>query len=322
MARPQAPAHDAPGGLGRGVTENTMTNPRVSRLRGVALNAPNAPASAGFYTEAWGLTQVAASDGAVYLRGTGPEHHVLSLHDAPVRGIRHINFAVQDEAGLRALHAHAVAKGAAVLSAPAPLDQPGGGIGFDMVDPDHRRLRLSCGVEQHVDTADAPDRPRKITHLVLNTPQLEAALAFYQDVLGFRVSDWSEQQMVFIRCNSDHHSISFNRADHASLNHAAFEMPSVDAEMRGIGRLKAKNCPVRWGVGRHGPGNNVFAYFVEPNGFVIEYTTEVQQIDEHTHEPQVWKRVPHLMDRWGTAGPPSPEMRAAMAGTPDPGVEK
>jgi hypothetical protein len=98
-------------------------------------------------------------------------------------------------------------------------------------------------------------------------------------------------------------------------------MPNIDAEMRGIGRLKAANCPVRWGIGRHGPGNNVFAYFVDPNGFVIEYTTEVQSVDDATHEPQVWKRVPHLMDRWGTAGPPSPEIRAAMAGVPDPGYQ-
>ena len=33
-----------------------------------------------------------------------------------------------------------------------------------------------------------------------------------------------------------------------------------------------------WGVGRHGPGNNVFTDSVEPNGFVTEYTTEVDQV--------------------------------------------
>jgi hypothetical protein len=98
-------------------------------------------------------------------------------------------------------------------------------------------------------------------------------------------------------------------------------MPSVDALMRGVGRLKSKGKPMGWGIGRHGPGNNVFAYFTDPNNFVVEYTTEVQQIDEATHEPQVWRRVPHLMDRWGTAGPPPPEFRAYMAGKPDPGFQ-
>jgi hypothetical protein len=127
--------------------------------------------------------------------------------------------------------------------------------------------------------------------------------------------------MVFIRCNTDHHSIAFNRAEHPSLNHIAFEMPSLDDQMRGIGRLKSHEVPIAWGIGRHGPGNNVFSYFRDPNDFVIEYTSEVEQIDEATHEPQVWKRVPHLMDRWGTAGPPSPEIRKSMAGQPDPGYQ-
>jgi len=171
------------------------------------------------------------------------------------------------------------------------------------------------------DAPDAADRPRKVTHVVLNTPQLETCLDFYSKVLGFRVSDWSENQMVFIRCNTDHHSISLNRADHASLNHIAFEMPTVDALMRGVGRLKTGGKEVGWGIGRHGPGNNVFAYFTEPNDFVVEYTTEVQQVDESTHEPQVWKRIPHLMDRWGTAGPPPPGFRIYMAGEPDPGFD-
>lgn len=294
---------------------------RVSRLRGIALGAPGGPAAASFYEEAWGLTRVAEADGAVFFRGTGPEHHILALYDRPVRGIVRLDLAVQDEEALDALCRHARDSGAPIVADIRPLETPGGGTGFDLVDPDNRLLRISCGVELYPDAPDAPDAPRKITHVVLNTPELEHNLAFYREVLGFRVSDWSENQMVFIRCNSDHHSISFNRADHASLNHIAFEMPSIDAQMKGIGRMKRMEREIGWGVGRHGPGNNVFAYFRDPNDFVIEYTTEVQQVDDATHEPRVWKRVPHLMDRWGTAGPPPPAFRAYMAGTPDPGYQ-
>jgi catechol-2,3-dioxygenase len=296
-----------------------MTQPKISRLRGIALACPDATKAAGFYADAWGLTKVHDEPGAAYFRASGPEHHVLSLHDRAAKGIAYLNFAAQDEASLRALRDHIEARGARIVSEIAALATPGGGIGFETVDPDNRVLRISAAVERYPDAPDLPDAPRKITHVVLNTPQLETSLQFYEEVLGFRVSDWSEDQMVFIRCNTDHHAIAFNRAAHASVNHIAFEMPSIDAEFRGIGRLKRMDTPVRWGVGRHGPGNNVFAYFTDPNGFVIEYTTEIEQIDEATHKPQVWKRVPHLMDRWGTAGPPAPEIRAAMAGVPDPG---
>jgi hypothetical protein len=90
--------------------------------------------------------------------------------------------------------------------------------------------------------------------------------------------------------------------------------------MRGIGSVRKLGPPSMWGPGRHGPGNNVFAYFKDVSGFVCEYTADVQQIvDEQQWVPRVWQRTPEQMDRWGTAGPPSPEMRAAMAGEPDPG---
>ncbi len=296
-----------------------MSNARVCRLRGIGLGGPALTKSADWYVKTWGLAKVDERPGAAYLRGSGPENHILSLHDRPQRGIAYLNFAAQDEAALRALFAKLSDQHVQIAAPLRALDTPGGGIGFDLVDPDKRRLRISAAVEFYPDAPDRPDAPRKITHVVLNTPGLEACLAFYESALGFRVSDWSENQMVFIRCNSDHHSISFHRADHASINHMAFEMPSIDALMRGVGRLKRMSRPVGWGIGRHGPGNNVFAYFTDPNEFVVEYTTEVQQVDDATHEPQVWKRIPQLMDRWGTAGPPPPEFRAYMAGTPDPG---
>jgi len=296
-----------------------MANANVSRLRGIALGGPEATGAKSFYTEGWGLEVVHEDNGAVYLRGSGAEHHILALHDSKTKGIVHIDLATGDEAGLGALHDQLQGDGTSLVEPRAPLKTPGGGTGFGLVDPDNRLIRVAAMVDRYSDAPDREAAPRKISHVVLNTPRLEACLEFYRTALGFRVSDWSEDQMVFLRCNSDHHSIALNRADHASLNHIAYEMPSIDAQMRGIGRLKSMAVPVRWGVGRHGPGNNTFAYFTDPNGFVTEYTAEVEQIDEATHEPQVWKRVPHLMDRWGTAGPPSPEIRKSMAGSPDPG---
>lgn len=297
----------------------TKREPRISRLRGIAMGAPKATGAAVFYADAWGLEQVHEEKGAAFFRASGAEHHILSLHDRETPGLVYLNLAVQDQAGLEALHDTLKAAGATIVSGIAELDAPGGGIGFETIDPDNRVLRISAAVERYPDAPDRADVPRKITHVVLNTPQLETCLGFYEGLLGFKISDWSENQMVFIRCNADHHAISLNRGDHASVNHVAYEMPSIDDEMRGVGRLKRMDVPMRWGVGRHGPGNNVFAYFTDPNGFVVEYTTEVSQIDEATHEPQIWKRVPHLMDRWGTAGPPSPEIRKSMAGVPDPG---
>jgi hypothetical protein len=123
--------------------------------------------------------------------------------------------------------------------------------------------------------------------------------------------------MEFLRCSSDHHSLAIFHNTGPSLNHIAYEVPNIDGLMHGSGRLKKNGFDIEWGVGRHGPGNNIFSYFIEPNGFVTEYTTEVEQIDEATHIPQdpvFWDKLPNKPDRWGLAGAPSNRMQAAMSG--------
>ncbi|MDE2712285.1 MAG: VOC family protein, partial [Acidobacteriota bacterium] len=147
----------------------------------------------------------------------------------------------------------------------------------------------------------------------------DQVVGFYTGVLGFRVSDWIEDRMAFLRCSRKHHVLAFSRADHASVNHVAYVMANVDGVMTGLANLRARGQEPGWGPGRHGPGNNIFAYFRDPAGYVCEYTSDMEHSDEETHKPTVWKRSPESADRWGTAGPASAEMRNAMAGDPDPG---
>lgn len=297
-----------------------MTEPvRAGDLRGVMMRGPGLPETLPFYEDMWGLTLAHRDGDAVYLRGTGEEPFLYGLKSGAVFGIEYIHFAMPDRASMAALHAQAIASGARVLGEPAPFDDWPGGWGFEMLDPDNRRLRFrteALSLEKRDDYA----KPRKVSHVVLNSPDMEGVQDWYCRTLGFRVSDYSADQMVFLRCSADHHAIALVRANYPSVNHVAFEMASIDEYMRGIGRMKQMGHVPTWGPGRHGPGNNPFAYFVSPSGFVIEFTSEVQQIDEATHEAKVWDRTdPEQMDRWMTAGPPTPAMRAVMAGRPDPG---
>ncbi len=293
---------------------------RVDRIRSIALGGPRAPESADFYSKVWGLETLSSPDDEAYLRGTGAEHHILALRRCPTRRIVRIELGAPDRAAVDALHARTVALGARTLGAPFPLRGPGGGYGFELIDPENRVVLISADVTMHANGGNVPGRPTKISHVVLNSPDIEAAQKFYGDVLGFVVSDRSEEQMVFIRCNNNrHHEIAFNRAEYSSLNHIAYEMPSFDSVMQGVGRLKANDCPIGWGTGCHGIGNIMFAYFVDPNGFVIEYNFYVHPFDTNAHQAKTWPRSPEVMDSWGTAGLPSAQMRRAMAGTPDPG---
>jgi catechol 2,3-dioxygenase len=92
------------------------------------------------------------------------------------------------------------------------------------------------------------------------------------------------------------------------MNHIAFLMPDLESVMRGAGRMIDRGYPIGWGVGRHGPGDNVFAYFVDPMGFVIEHTAEVLQVDDDYafRGPDEWTWPPGRTDQWGIA-PPKPD---------------
>lgn len=292
---------------------------RVGGLRGIVMRAPGIAATRAFYVDNWGLAPAGEEQGIVYLRGTGPEPFIYGLKDAPVYGIEYVHFAMPDRAAMAALHAQALAQGATVLGDPAPFDDIAKGWGFEILDPDDRRLRFRCEAAE-VAPLEHWAKPRKVSHVVLNTADMDGVQDWYCRVLGFRVSDYSADQMVFLRCASDHHSIALVRGHYPSVNHVAFELPSINEFMRSIGRMKEKGLFATWGPGRHGPGDNPFAYYVSPSGYVIEFTSELQQIDEATHEPQVWPRdVPEKMDRWMTAGPPTAAQRAVMQGRPDPG---
>ncbi|MEU3712524.1 VOC family protein [Streptomyces catenulae] len=292
---------------------------RLRALRAVELRTPAVTEATDFYREVWGLETVGAETGAAWLRGTGPEHHVLSLTHADRPALGKISFALAGPAEVDTAARRLAARGIVPVHGPGPLDQFGGGYGLRFTDPEGRLLELSAHVEAVAPRGRDAAVPVGVTHTVLNTTDIDAAVAFYTDVLGLRVSDWSEHQMAFLRCNADHHCLAFNQADWASLNHVAYEMTSVDHFMRGLGRLRHHGITPQWGPGRHGPGDNTFAYFTDPSGLVCEYTSEVAQIVEDAWIARVWRRTPELSDLWGTAGPPSPAIRRHMAGTPDPG---
>ncbi|MCT8997591.1 VOC family protein [Chelativorans intermedius] len=292
---------------------------RVGYLRGIMMRGPGISTTLPFYEDMWGLRLAHKEEGLALLRGTGGEPFLYGLKDGPIYGIEYVHFGMPDHASVDALYRQVQARSGRAISAPDTFDDYAGGYGFEILDPDNRRLRFRAGALV-LDEEPEWAKPRKVSHVVLNTPDMKGVQDFYCQVLGFRVSDYSADQMVFLRCNSDHHSIALVNGNYASVNHVAFEMPSIDEFMRGIGRMKQKGHVPTWGPGRHGPGNNPFAYFVSPSGFVIEFTSELQQIDEATHEAKVWPRDnPEAMDRWMTAGPPTPAQRAVMQGRPDPG---
>jgi catechol 2,3-dioxygenase len=293
-----------------------MANARINGVRSIELGVHDLKKSAEFYRNVWALEDVAAEGDAIHLRGTGCDHHVLTLRERPRAALLGVHFSAPDRASVDGLHAKAKALGANVAGAPGPLEaSAGGGYGFRLSSPEGHPISISADVNQHAEAIDDKSRPTKLTHVVLNSAEVEKQTAFFVDVLGFKWSD-STFLMDFVRCCSDHHSVAFARGNGPSLNHMAYEMPDIDGLMRGAGRLRKSGHEVLWGVGRHGPGSNVFSYFVEPNGFVTEYTTDVQQVDDSyvSHDAKWWKDLNVFPCRWNMAGVPTEFARKAMSG--------
>jgi catechol 2,3-dioxygenase-like lactoylglutathione lyase family enzyme len=301
----------------RVTTRTTMTTAKVTGVRSIELGVPHLDRAAAFYSHVWGLAPVTRERDSIHLRANGAEHHVVTLRERPKAAMLGVHFSASDRDAVNALHAKATAFGISVTGAPAELPaSAGGGYGFQFRTPEGHVLNIAADVARHPDVVSDRSRPFKVAHVVLNSAKIEEQSQFMIDLLGFKRSD-TTQIMDFIRCCADHHSIAFARANGPTLNHVAYEMENIDGLMRGAGRMKARGFNIEWGVGRHGPGNNVFSYFVEPNGFVVEYTTEVEQVDEAEyipHDPHYWATFPGRPCRWGMATNPSNRVRAAMGG--------
>jgi catechol 2,3-dioxygenase-like lactoylglutathione lyase family enzyme len=302
-----------------------MTNGRVTGVRSIELGVRDLHRSAEFYTKVWALEEVSSEGDGMHFRATGGDHHVLTIRERKKPSLLGVHFSAVDRVAVDQLCAKAKGYGVEVADEPAPLSgSAGGGYGFRFLTPDGLPMSISSDIVQHPNVVLDRSRPTKISHVVLNSARTEDQVPFFVDVLGFKLSD-SSHMMEFLRCSADHHSIAIFRNNGPSLNHVAYELPNMDGLMRGAGRLKQSGFDIEWGVGRHGPGSNVFSYFIEPDGFVAEYTTELDQLDDATHVPQdaaYWQKVQPGPDRWGTAGPPSNRMRAAMSGALYLGDEK
>ena len=291
-----------------------MKSPWISALRSVALTVPDLAAAEIFYTQTWGLVLAEKSQGVAYFRGSGHDHHLLALHEAAgTPQLRLVTLRARSAKALEEIAQAAQAAGGVVERTGAALD-PAGGHVVVIRDPDGRRLEVVHGDALRANDAPTPqDQPIRLAHAVLNSHAVEKTREFFEQALGFVLADRT-RIMAFMNCDNDHHSIALGDTDNDALNHVAFLMPTLDAVMRGGGRLKDKGLPPQWGPGRHGPGDNAFNYFVDPFGIVIEYTAEVEQIDEtyRVGRPEDWTWPPGRIDQWGVGQMPTDHLKQAQ----------
>jgi len=168
--------------------------------------------------------------------------------------------------------------------------------------------------------------PDHLGHMGVYTPNIDEMAEFYKR-LGFTVSDVIKGAGIFVRApgSINHHNLLIARRPNPGMQHLSLRVADIDELGVGMTQLVMKGWKRLWGPGRHGPGSDMFVFFQNPAGSVIEYHCDEDFIvDVSKWSPREWD--PRGISHWG--GPPPAEMvggsglgQAGMgAGGPPPGA--
>ncbi len=280
-----------------------MSIVNVKQVSHVALKTQNVERQAAFYTNMVGLGETQRdSVGRIYLR-CNANHHALVLVPAQGNGIDHYALDVGDAAALEAA-ATALAR-AGIAYESEENSELGQGTSLRLRDPDGYVVELIGGMEQVAPTyGPRAVQPRKLGHVTLLVGDCKRSAEFYSEVLGFRISDWVDDIFLWVRCNPDHHGLAFARTGSVKMHHFAFEVVDFSYLARQAEHLMQNGHVLLYGPGRHGPGQNKFEYFRDPEANLIEFMCDLQQIwDDATYVPRVWSSQERWVNMWGPDGP-------------------
>jgi catechol 2,3-dioxygenase-like lactoylglutathione lyase family enzyme len=301
----------------------------ITHLRHLDLAVPDHDKQLRFFTETWGLKAEHGEPGLSFLAAEGsPEQYVIRIRQADAKRVDLIAFGAASRRDVDILAARLAADGVRPISEPGTMQTPGGGYGFRFFDNEGRTIEVSAdvAVREHRKIEAGEPVPVRLSHVVINSADPESTRAFYQKHLAFALSDTlmhphMGEMMWFLRVNSWHHSLAIARCPHSSLHHASFELRGIDEYMRGTGRMLKAGVEKIWGPGRHLAGNNTFSYFLDPHGNTVEYTTELEEIDEDTWHPHLYDfSQPDVADQWGTANQMNEFVARKSFNDPDAGL--
>jgi len=158
-------------------------------------------------------------------------------------------------------------------------------------------------------------------HLVVSAPEPAKTAAFYQDLLGFRLSDrivcefyGFPVDITFLHTNPRHHSLAFGGPQPKRLHHFLLEVKSLDDVGAALDRAIGHGVRIAQMLGRHPNDRMVSFYAFTPSGFQFEYGWGGRLVDDATWAPTVHDRV----SEWGHH---PPERYAPRRKKPEPKPE-
>jgi 2,3-dihydroxy-p-cumate/2,3-dihydroxybenzoate 3,4-dioxygenase len=301
---------------------------RYRKLGYIELNVSDSVRSESFYRQVVGLEYAGKrQDGAVLFRCDG-DRYSLALHQAKSAGCKRVGWMLEDASQFETLHICLREHGVPYEEVPEP-ECKARGIGriTRMVEEN-----TQATLEFYIADDGASGRPfqpthtniERLGHVVFSTPSSRKAIAFFRDVLNFRVSDSIGETVTFMRPfpNPFHHGLGISRGKRPLLHHVDFMVADIDDVGRAFNRLKSNNVQIVYGPGKHPPSGSIFLYFLDPDGMTLEYSFGMEEFPENdAREPRELPQVPESVDTWGSARDPRfatmGEMESALIGHTD-----
>jgi catechol 2,3-dioxygenase len=275
-----------------------------ARLDHIRLDADNPARLAAFYRDALGMRPAPLGDGTTLL--SGPERRVVIGAGRP--GAQpYIAYRLGDEDQLGRLRHHLERKAAPILPSPTAVFAPGA---CAVRDPDGRLVVFGLPRED-LPGGDAGDLPAarlsgRLQHVVVASERLQAMLAFYEETLGWTVSDYVVEgegaaktpTVGFFRSDPEHHSFAVFRCPETRPDHHSYEAASWNDIRDWADHMASLRIKLWWGPGRHGPGNNLFFMVKDPNGYLIEISAEIEIVPDGVEKRQ-WAHEERTLNLWG-----------------------
>jgi catechol 2,3-dioxygenase-like lactoylglutathione lyase family enzyme len=284
----------------RGVCwEGRLSIAKVTGLSYVAFGAPDLGKMQEFL-EDFGMRVVESHADVLFMGGYGPEPF---LHKT-VRGEPGFSALGLTVASIDDVMSLSKATGVAMSS----VDMPGGGGALRLQDPDGFVIEIiggqsfeasrpappvrSWNCQGHTVRGSTPKALRtgsahvaRLGHCVLRVANFRKSERWYKSLFGFLTSDEvqddsGEAMGAFLRCDcgdqpTDHHTLFLAQSTKPpAFRHAAFEVEDFDDLMVGHDFLSQRGHRPAWGVGRHVLGSQIFDYWCDPWGNVLEHWTD------------------------------------------------
>lgn len=291
-----------------------MVIPNIVRIGHCVLTVTDLAASKRFYVDLLGLNILHQTSTALYLRGVEDREWSLKLEQADQAGVREMAYKVGSEADLDALTKLAEREGLPfrfsedkdrprLLRMQDPFGFP---VAFYFASAKYPWLL------QRFDLHRGP-APQRIDHFNLYCPRVNDVTRWYMDRLGFRLSEFSEDEQgriwaSWIQRKGNVHDLAFTNGTGPRLHHLAYWMPESARIFQCCDTLAGAlmDAHIERGPGRHGISNAFYLYLRDPDGHRIElYTSDYLTVDPD-FEPIRWDiHDPRRQQLWGGIAPKS-----------------